>query len=1046
MHGIVIPSLYLLAGIMVYATVHHLTIALSPPRQNMQLIFACMCLLAVPFAISHAQILQATNTAEFVLALKWNLASLILFFILLPWFAALYSEKRPSPRLAGLSLLFAVLFVVNLVQPYSLQYRQFDGIRTLELPWGEMVTRGIGHNGFWGYLTIAGALITFGYVLYVFGSVCLRHRRPTDMWMLAAAGLFLLSGSEGILVRLSIIDFIEFGPIGILAMAIVMSVALTHKTQKRLSDSERHFRLLFENLPIGMVAIDPQDGHIMQANQSALKLTGYGAEEFLTKGMDDLSLPDELADSRQRFEQLSKGLADHIYYEKRYLKKDGSSFLGYSSISTLKDDKGKVMRLIGSTIDITERKQTENALRESETRFRTIIEQSPIGIAFARDGYTVDVNEVYLQMFGYEDISEVRGQPVINQIAPQCRAEAKDRAQRRMQGETAETSYEIIGLRKDGSQFPLLVTAKRVVLSDGPLTFTFLIDITERKQSEASLKESEIRFRTIIEQSPMGMALGRDGVTVEVNPVYLKMFGYDDIAQVRGQPLTNQIAPQCRAEIEERIRRRTRGEPTEDSYESIGLRKDGSQFPLYISAKRVMLNDGPMTFAFLIDFTERKAAEARINHLAFYDHLTELPNRRLLIDRLQRALTSGARRDQYGALLFIDLDNFKTLNDTLGHVTGDLLLQQVAQRLVSCVREEDSVARFGGDEFVVILEDLSGNALDAAAQTETIGGKILAALNQPYHLAAHEYHCTTSIGATLFHDNRQTTDELLKQADIAMYQSKKAGRNILRFFDPLMQDTINARAALERKLHRALEKRQFHLHYQIQIDSSGIPIGAEALIRWTHPENGLVPPAQFIPLAEDTGLIVPIGEWVLETVCAQLKDWENDELTSKLVLSVNISAKQFLQADFAAQTQAVMQRYAITPELLELELTESMLLENIEETILTMDRLRRIGVRFSLDDFGSGYSSLQYLKRLPLDQLKIDQSFVRDIAFDSSDRAIVSTIIAMAKSLDLDVIAEGVETEEQRDFLLNKGCIHYQGYLFSKPVPIEQFEAMLRYG
>ena len=784
-----------------------------------------------------------------------------------------------------------------------------------------MVTRGIGHNGFWGYITIAGALITFGYVLYVFGGVCLRHRRPTDMWMLAATGLFLLSGSEGILVRLSVIDFIEFGPIGILAMAMVMSVALTHRTQKRLSDSERHFRSLFEYSPNGMVAIDPKSGLITQANQIALKMTGCSAEEIITMNVADLTHPDDVEESRQRYEELAKGLVDHLYYEKRYLRKDGSSFPGQSSISTLKDDKGEVVRLIGSTIDITERKQAENALRESETR-----------------------------------------------------------------------------------------------------------------------------FRTIIEQSPMGMALGRDGVTVEVNQVYLKMFGYDDIAEVRGQPLTNQIAPQCRAEIEERIRRRTRGEPTEDSYESIGLRKDGSQFPLYISAKRVILNDGPMTFAFLVDFTERKAAEARINHLAFYDHLTELPNRRLLIDRLQRALASGARRGQYGALLFIDMDNFKTLNDTLGHVTGDLLLQQVAQRLVSCVREEDSVARFGGDEFVVILEDLSGNALDAAAQTETIGGKILAVLNQPYHLAAHEYHCTTSIGATLFHDNQQTTDELLKQADIAMYQSKRAGRNILCFFDPLMQDTINARATLERKLHRALEKHQFHLHYQIQIDSSGIPIGAEALIRWTHPESGMVSPAQFIPLAEDTGLIVPIGEWALEAVCAQLKAWENDELTNRLVLSVNISAKQFLQADFAAQTQFVMQRYAITPELLKLEITESMLLENIEDTILTMDRLRRIGVRFSLDDFGSGYSSLQYLKRLPLDQLKIDQSFVRDIAFDSSDRAIVSTIIAMAKSLDLDVIAEGVETEEQRNFLLNRGCIHYQGYLFSKPVPIEQFEAMLRYG
>jgi diguanylate cyclase (GGDEF)-like protein/PAS domain S-box-containing protein len=475
-------------------------------------------------------------------------------------------------------------------------------------------------------------------------------------------------------------------------------------------------------------------------------------------------------------------------------------------------------------------------------------------------------------------------------------------------------------------------------------------------------------------------------------------------------------------------------------------RKNGEIYPEHLSITAVKDRDGIVTnyVASFSDISRRKMAEEEIQNLAFYDPLTSLPNRRLLLNRLKKALASSARSGVEGALLFIDLDNFKTLNDTLGHDKGDLLLQQVAQRLMSCVREGDTVAKFGGDEFVVMLGDLGRYDFEAAEGAEAVGEKILAALNQPYHLAAHEYRGSTSIGVTLFKGHQQQIDELLKQADIAMYQAKKDGRNILRFFDPDMQETINARAALENELRIALENRQFHLYYQIQVDSSHRPLGAEVLIRWIHPERGLISPDQFIPLAEETGVMLPIGQWVLESACAQLKAWQQDALTRELVLAVNVSARQFRQADFVALVQAAVRHHAINPMLLKLELTESMLLENIEDTVATMKTLKRIGIKFSLDDFGTGYSSLQYLKRLPLDQLKIDQSFVRDITFDSSDRAIVRTIIVMAHSLNLDVIAEGGETEEQRQLLLNKGCTHYQGYLFSKPVPIEQFEAQLR--
>ncbi len=446
--------------------------------------------------------------------------------------------------------------------------------------------------------------------------------------------------------------------------------------------------------------------------------------------------------------------------------------------------------------------------------------------------------------------------------------------------------------------------------------------------------------------------------------------------------------------------------------------------------------------AFVDSSVINKALE-EIKSLAFYDPLTGLPNRRLLVDRLEQSLLSSVRSGLEGVILFLDLDHFKTLNDTLGHDMGDLLLQQVAQRLTACVREGDTVARLGGDEFVIVLTALSEQKIEAAVQAEIIANEILISLNQIYQLNTHIYHCSSSIGVTMINNSEAGREELLQQADIAMYQAKKAGRNRVCFFDPKMQATINANADLEGKLYKALEYSQFRLHYQIQVDNSGSSVGAEALIRWLHPELGLIFPIQFIPLAEETGLIRAIGQWVVETACAQLSAWQNQALTCNLTLSINVSAQQFQQSDFVAHLQASIEGHGINPGLLNLELTESIFLANMDETIASMNALRTLGVQFSLDDFGTGYSCLQYLKRLPLDQLKIDQSFVRDLIVDNSDRAIVSTIIAMAKSLELDVIAEGVETDEQRQFLQHKGCLHYQGYLFGKPLPIEQFEALL---
>ncbi len=444
------------------------------------------------------------------------------------------------------------------------------------------------------------------------------------------------------------------------------------------------------------------------------------------------------------------------------------------------------------------------------------------------------------------------------------------------------------------------------------------------------------------------------------------------------------------------------------------------------------------------DIRQRKASEREIQRLAFYDALTGLPNRMLLMDRMHQALATAQRRQQGGALLFIDLDNFKTLNDTLGHDQGDLLLQQVAQRLNTCVRSVDTVARLGGDEFVVMLEELSPKPHELALHARGVGEKILAMLAVPYALQGYQYRSTPSIGIAPFTGEHTTVGELLKQADLAMYQAKTAGRNTLRFFDPDMQAVVTARAGLETDLRSALMQEEFLLHFQPQIHQSGRCVGVEALVRWAHPQRGMVSPAQFIPLAEETGLILPLGRWVLHTACKLLASWQSDPALSHLTMAVNVSSRQFRHASFVDDVARVLAITGAPSAQLKLELTESLLVEDMETTIATMTALRSYGVGFSLDDFGTGYSSLSYLKRMPLDQLKIDQSFVRDLLTDPNDAAIVDTIIGLSRSLGLEVIAEGVETPEQCALLARAGCQLYQGYLFSKALSVDVLDSFLR--
>jgi len=681
---------------------------------------------------------------------------------------------------------------------------------------------------------------------------------------------------------------------------------------------------------------------------------------------------------------------------------------------------------------------------QQQAQLTGIINSAMDAIISVNEDHLIQIfNPAAERMFGYrrDEVTNTSLERLIPERFRQAHGEHMRRfAQSGVTNRSMAMQSELLGLRADGTEFPIEASISNIRI-DNKLIYTVILrDVSERHKTVDALRSSEERFRSLVEQASDGIFINdAQGRILEINSTACEMLGYSHDEFIK-LTISNFITSSDIPRLDTELMRLDNGVMSVSEWHFI--RKDGSIFLGEVRARQ--LENGNVQ-SILIDITERRSAEDEIRNLAFYDPLTQLPNRRLLLDRLKHTLTTRTRGSSHsGALLFIDLDHFKDLNDTLGHDIGDLLLQQVALRLQFCVREGDTVSRFGGDEFVILLEDLSKDTLEAAAETKTVGLKILTTLNQPYQLAQHKYHNTPSIGATLFDGKKVEVEDMLKQADIALYQSKQAGRNTLRFFDPEMQDTINARAELESELRSAIEHKQFELYYQIQVNSQNQAIGAEALIRWNHPQRGLIPPAEFIPLAEETRLILPIGLWVLKTACAQLQQWQQRSKTRDLVLAINVSAKQFRHAKFVSEVIETIQRYDFNPALLKFELTESMLLDDIEDTITAMSALNELGIQFSLDDFGTGYSSLQYLKRLPLDQLKIDQSFVRDIVSDSNDRAIVRTIIAMAHSMDMDIIAEGVESEAQRVLLLNKGCKHFQGNLFGDTLPITQFEELLR--
>ena len=699
---------------------------------------------------------------------------------------------------------------------------------------------------------------------------------------------------------------------------------------------------------------------------------------------------------------------------------------------------GTVLRMEGVLQDLTLKKRDQQASSSLTMQLSTTLASiTDAFVTLDREGRFTYVNLETERLLGRSS-GELLGQRIWHELDIKGSGRTRSEIIKAMNGEKHlefEEFYAALGKWLELRAYPF---------EEG--LAVYIRDVSDRRQSQEQqllLMTSISRLNDMVFITEAKTLNAPGPRIVFVNDAFERLTGYSR-EEVLGQtPRLLQGPLTQRGELDRIRAALQQAQPV--CAELINYKKNGELFWLELDIVPVDYFDRGLTHwvAVARDITARKGAEDEIEHLAFYDTLTQLPNRQLLMDRLQHALSQGARHTKIGALMFIDLDNFKVLNDTLGHSEGDLLLQQVAARLSGCVRITDTVARLGGDEFVVMLEDLGDDPQVAADKTQVVGQKILAALSEPYDLAGHPHHSTCSIGITSFSQDQQSIGDLLKQADLAMYQAKAQGRNAVCLFDPMMQAVASASAGLDMELRQGLRNHEFLLHYQPQVGRDGRMVGVEALIRWKHPERGLVFPDAFILHAEESGLILPLGQWALETACAQLARWAAHPETKRLSIAVNVSARQFRDPEFVELVMRTIQKHGVRARRLKLELTESSLATGIEVTIAKMGRLKRAGVTLSIDDFGMGYSALSYLKRLPLDQLKIDRNFIKDLLTDPNDAAIARTIIGLAQSLGLDVMAEGVETEAQRQFLARHGCENYQGHLFCKALPLYELEAFM---
>ncbi|MCK5360414.1 MAG: EAL domain-containing protein [Gammaproteobacteria bacterium] len=817
----------------------------------------------------------------------------------------------------------------------------------------------------------------------------------------------------------------------ILGFIILRLIINRYNTQKK---GEQRYQQLFTDIKVPMILIDPSDGQIIDANTAAVTFYGYPLKKLKQHNISLINTT-SYPEVRKVMDEIFEGGKNSCIFQHRLASGEIRDVEVWSGPLHVKDKK----ILYAIIHDITGRTQAEKALLESESRFKTLTNLSPVGTFFTDEkGVCNYVNNEWVKISGQPE-SYWRNRTWTEAVHEADREKIiADWARIVLKHGTFEVECRI--QKPDGSVAWILCRATAIKESDRghDLFIGATIDITDRKEIEHELQLMATTFET---HDPILITDEKSRI-LKTNTAFSEASGYQEAELIGRTPSTFKSRHHDKEFFKNMWSTLTETGCWQGEIYNRAKTGHIHQDWVTITAIKDKRGDIVNYIGLYHDITERKEAEEQIRKLAFYDPLTSLPNRRLFLERLEDELDIARQENKHGALLFLDLDHFKNLNDSLGHPVGDALLVEVSRRLRGNRGEGETIARIGGDEFVILLPDIGDNDTSSAEFSERRAENVRVAITEPFYIHGHEYHISVSIGISLFPEKNQNSADILKRADTAMYRAKQDGRNSVCFFEQEMQISADKRLAIEKDLRHAIRQNELFLVYQPMIDWEGSIVGAEVLLRWQHDKHGLIPPGDFIPIAEDTGLIFDISQWVLTTACSQMRDWMDKDmaLAEQLqCISINLSPKEFNQNGFEEKVLAIAQKYDIDPHRIEFEITERLIISNLEYTIEKMLKMKQHGFRFSVDDFGTGYSSLAYLKDLPINRLKIDRSFIRDITEDRNDATIVETIISMAHHLGLEVVAEGVETQEQHFFLSQHACDIFQGYYFSKAVKASKF-------
>jgi len=1058
--SIVIPAFLASAGVLLCSGAHALATRLVARQRHLHHFYALMCVCAAGYQWSTANYYLADGVPDAVLALHWQIASLGGLSVAFFGFVACYTGQRHVwPWLALVAAVASALVAGDLLSPYGIRFDSIHPSPPLTLPWGESLGHVTGTS-----LPVNRAAV-FGPTLVVSVWALVRARlqfRNGDRHMavylggcivvLIATGIWGAMIDTGAVRSFYVAGFGFIGLVGLMSFTLRRAQARTlealraerdrlQDARRRLESSELRFQLVLRGSNDGWWDWNiVTDEHTYSAR--GWETLGYSTDElpYNDQLWDRLIHPDDRAPSWRAIQEAMDSGRDNYSFEMRMLHKDGHAVPVLCRGYILRDGSGTPIRISGTDTDLTDRKQAAMALKAERQLNEQIFANAPIGIMICdADGNCVAANEAMARQVG-GTVQQLLAQN-FHTISSWKSSGLYDLALHSLQ-----TGEAVSAVRKVTSTFgrELWINANFRLLpaaagdDDSRVRLMLMSDdLTEVKRVELESRDIHEIYERVFSNSIDGILHTRpDGAILKANPAACQMLRLDEAELLRRgrSGVIDMNDPRCATLLAERARTgRLRGEITM-------IRGDGERFQAEISSSLYTNHDGELMGSTIFrDITERKQAESEAYRLAYFDELTRLPNRRLLLDRIGLSLETARRTGRFGALLFLDLDNFKRLNDARGHSVGDSLLMEVALRLTQLLRSADLVARLGGDEFVVLVDNL-GEEIDTAAHTAmAVAEKMRAVLERPFLVDGNLYSGTGSIGLTMFPKAREGVDDLLREADTAMYRAKSMGRNRIAYYEAAMQAEVEERLALEQDLKVALQAGQIAAHVQPQVDARGAQVGGELLVRWIHPTRGVVSPAVFIPIAEESGLILQLGQQVLQTACEALA--RMDAAGSTLSLSVNISPRQFRQDDFVGQLQSLLDATGAPATRLILEVTEGLLIEDWKDVASRMTELAALGIRFSIDDFGTGYSSLAYLNKLPLHEIKIDKSFVQNTPDNAKDCAIVRSILAVAQTLNLVVVAEGVETQAQADFLVGLDCHRLQGYLFARPAPLAQWLA-----